>query len=394
MRQSYELHPVRPVAALLVVQHGQYTLVRHHGAEAGGTPLQVVLKVGKHQVPQPRVVALEGVLAGLRVVSIPVGGVRVHEEAVVSLAELRVTVVVRDVPFKPVPRAQHHVLRPLVHAKEVVGEEVVGQKVVTVEIAVYLVLELPAHEGGEVIRGGTGGDARTYPPVQAFQGGLPGRGKAAPRDVAVALRLAGRVDAVVDLRTGVEVGLHLRVARGGEKAYRRGVVQHLQGDGARRGVAVHALHAEHSTALALLVVEVVLPVVAVLAVSGLRAEDVDRKAVDGTADIDACEAVSGLLVLVPLRRGQKPQLLHHVVEQLGPAGVQGHGGVGIVALAAEQVHGHRPGAHRVLVPRADMLTAHRKKLAPLGTVDAEVLARVFRRARSLDTDVAGKATQL
>ena len=380
--------PVRPVAALLVVEHGQYTLVGHHGPEAGGTPFEIVLKVGEYQVPQPRVVTLEGVLARLRVVGVAVGGVRVHEEAVVALAKLRVTIVVGDVPFLTVPRAQHHVLRPLVNAKEIVGEEVVGQKVVTVEVAVYLVLELPAHEGGEVISTRTGGDARPYPPVQAFQGGLPGRGKAAPRDVAVALRLAGRVDAVVDLRTGVEVGLHLRVARGGEKAYRRGVVQHLQGDGARRGVAVHALHAEHSTALALLVVEVVLPVVAVLAVGGLRAEDVDRKAVDGTADIDAREAVSGLLVLVPLRRGQKPQLLHHVVEQLGPAGVQGHGGVGIVALAAEQVDGDRTGAHRVLVPRADVLAAHRELFAALGAVDAEVLARVFRGARSLDTDVA------
>ena len=301
---------------------------------------------------------------------------------------MRVAVVVGDVPFKPVPRAQHHVLRTLVNAKEVVGEEVVGQKVVLVEVAVYLIPELLACEGGEVISARTGGDARAYPTVQAFQGGLPGRGKAAPRDVTVALRLAGRVDAVVDLRTGVEVGLHLRVARGGEKAYRRGVVQHLQGNRTLRGVAVHALHAEHRAALALLVVEIVLTVVGVLAVGPLRAEDVDRQAVDGTADVYRREAVSGLFVLVPLRRGQKPQLLHHVVEQLGAAGIQGHGGVGIVALAAEQIHGNSTGAHGVLVPRADVLTAHRKKFAPLGAIDADVLARVFRRARALDTDVA------
>ena len=337
---------------------------------------------------------LEGVLRRFRVVGIPVRRVAVHQEAVVALAKLRVTVVVRDVPFQPVPRAQHHVLRTLVNREEVVRKEVVGQQVVTVEIAVDLRLELVAGEGRGGFRVRPGGDARPDPAVKAFQGGLLRRGKPAPSDIPVALRLAGRVDAVVDFSAGVEVGFQLAVTGGGKQADRRGVVQHLQGDRALRGEALHTLHAEHRTALALLVVEVVLTVVGVLTVRGLRAEDVDGQAVDGAPDIDPGKAAARRLVLVTLRRREKPQLLHHVVEQLRTARVQRHGRVGVVGLAAEQVHRDRAGAHRVLVPRADVVTAHQELFAPLGAVDADVLTRVLRRARPLDADVAVRQNEV
>ena len=168
---------VRPVAALFVVQHRKHPLVRHHGPEVRRAPFQIVLQVTQHQVPEPRVVPLEGVLRRFRVVGIPVRRVAVHQEAVVALAKLRVTVVVRDVPHQPVPRAQHHVLRTLVDGEEVVREEVVGQQVVTVEIAVDLRLELVAGEGRRILCIRPGGDARPDPAVKGVSGpsAAPGR---------------------------------------------------------------------------------------------------------------------------------------------------------------------------------------------------------------------------
>ncbi len=112
------------------------------------------------------------------------------------------------------------------------------------------------------------------------------------------------------------------VARGGEQAYRGGVVEHLEGDGAFRGIAFDPFHAEHRAALGFLVVEVVLAVVDVLAVGGFGTEYVDGHAVDGGAHVYGRETVAALLVLVSLRRGEQPEFLHDVIEQLGTAGVQ------------------------------------------------------------------------
>ncbi len=114
----------------------------------------------------------------------------------------------------------------------------------------------------------------------------------------------------------------MRVARGGEQAYRRDVVQHLKGDGAFGRVAFHSLHAKYGATFGFLVVEVVLSVIDVLAVGGLGAEDVNRHAVDGGAHVYGRKAVAALLVLVSLGRGQQPEFLHDIVEQLGAAGVQ------------------------------------------------------------------------
>lgn len=47
-----------------------------------------------------------------------------------------------------------------------------------------------------------------------------------------------------------------------------------------------------------------------------------------------------------------------------------------------------------LFPAPDVLPAHRKKLAPLGAVDAEVFAGVFRGARALDTNVAVRENEV
>ncbi len=44
---------VAPVAALLVIEHRQHALVGHYGTEGSGATLEVVLKVGEDEVPQP-----------------------------------------------------------------------------------------------------------------------------------------------------------------------------------------------------------------------------------------------------------------------------------------------------------------------------------------------------
>ena len=107
-----------------------------------------------------------------------------------------------------------------------------------------------------------------------------------------------------------------------EEAYRRGVVEHLKGDGALRGIALDPLHSKHRAALGFLVVEVVLSVVGVLTVRCFGAEDVNGHAVDGSAHVDRAETVAALLVLMSLRRREQPELFHYIVEQFGAAGIE------------------------------------------------------------------------
>ena len=155
--------PVTPVAALLIVEHGEDAFVGHHGAEVGGASLKVVLEVGENEVPQPRVVSLESVFACLGIPCVAVGGIAIDQEAVVALAELGVTVVICDIPFTAVPCAQHHVLGSLVNTEEVVGEDIVGQEEILVEVLPYLVLEFVALERGDVVGVCPGGDTVAYP---------------------------------------------------------------------------------------------------------------------------------------------------------------------------------------------------------------------------------------
>ena len=145
---------VAPVARLFHVKHRQHAVDRHFRTVSGGAGFQFVLKVGQDKVPKPALAALEGVFPGFRVPRVTVERVVVGKETVVSLTELRVAVVVGGVPDQAVPGTQEDVLRTLVHAREIVRVDVIGQQVLHVKILPDLRLELFAHEGGQVIRGG------------------------------------------------------------------------------------------------------------------------------------------------------------------------------------------------------------------------------------------------
>ena len=60
----------------------------------------------------------------------------------------------------------------------------------------------------------------------------------------------------------------------------------------------------------------------------------------------------------PLRWGKQSEFLHHVVEQLCAAGVQGHRGIGIVGLAAYDRHWNRAGTHDIFVAGQNVLACH------------------------------------
>ncbi len=106
---------------------------------------------------------LESVFACLGIPCVSVGGIEIHKEAVISLAELCVAVIVSDEPLETVPRAEHHVLGSLVDTEEVVGEDIVGQNEILVEILVDLVLEFFALECREVVGVCSGRYTGAYP---------------------------------------------------------------------------------------------------------------------------------------------------------------------------------------------------------------------------------------
>ena len=91
---------------------------------------------------------------------------------------------------------------------------------------------------------------------------------------------------------------------------------------------------------------------------------------------------------MPLRRSEQSEFLHHVVEQLRAACVEGHRGIGIVGLAAYDRHGNRAGTHDIFVAGQYVLACHRQHLAPLREIDADVLRRIFRGGSTLYSDVA------
>ena len=103
------------MATLFLVEHVEHALIGHYLPQLCRTSLQIILQVSKHQVPQPTITALEGVLTCLCVVSVSIRRIYIYKEAVIALAKLSVSVIVGDLPFQSVPRAKHHVLCPLIN---------------------------------------------------------------------------------------------------------------------------------------------------------------------------------------------------------------------------------------------------------------------------------------
>ncbi len=209
---------VAPVPGLFVVEHGEDSFDCHHAAVVRGTPSDVILKIRKAEVPQDAVEAFHGVFARLCVPCVTHSGIVIDEEAVVTLAGLGVAVVVCQEPYQTIPCAHDYVLDELIDTEAVVSVDVISQYVVFVEILADLVLELLTDIGGEVGGFGSGGDTGPQPSEKPLQGILLLRVQTRPLDVAVTLRLAVSVDAVVDLHAGIEIGGKLRVACGLEQA--------------------------------------------------------------------------------------------------------------------------------------------------------------------------------
>ena len=369
---------VAPVARLLHVQHVQDTAGGKYTAKSLRLCLQVSVQVGQNEVPKPAVTAFKGIFPGLGVISVAVGGVVIHQETVVTFSHLGITVVVGDVPYQAVPRAQHHVLRTLVNGKEIVRPEVIRQQESLVEIVTYLVPELLALKSGEVGARRTVRNTRAYPCVQPFHGRTLRLVKARPFHI---IRNVG-------LGTGIKHLLQMSVTCGLEKAHGLGIVQHFQSEGTGRIVTLHATKAEQVAALAFLVVEVVLPHIVVLAVLRSRHKHVDRHTVDSGTHGDRVQIAAARLVLVTLRRGEKPHLLQHVVEQFGTACVQRHGRVGIITLQTDQVHGDATGTDGIFLFRLLLAANGEAKVrAALADIDTDVLARIFRGTGTLNTDI-------
>ena len=167
------------------------------------------------------------------------------------------------------------------------------------------------------------------------------------------------------------------------------IVQRLQSERTVGREAVQPFHAEQLATLGFLVVEVVLTVIRAFAVNGLRTEYVDRETVNGSAYVHGRHILPGLLILVALRRCQKPKLLHHFVEQLRTTGVEAHRRIAVIALTAQQTHGDAAGSQGIgfLLHRLTVYL-HAEASASLRQIDADILARIFRRARALNADVA------
>jgi len=295
-----------PVALLLPVEHLAGTLLRQVGAHLPGHRHDLLLQVSQHQAPQPRVVPLEGILRLLRVPGLPRHVVEVGQHGVVAVANLRVAVVVDDVPQQQVPCRPYHVLGALVHVGEEVREEPPAQQEVPVDVLSEFALELGRDEGAHVGRCRTLRHAVPYPAPQALEGCL------------LLLRRGGpcHVFRIVELQRVVELHgcLRVKVRLPLEQAQGLRVVQELEGDRLLRVKSLHAFQADDLVPVALVVVQVVLPVVGRRVLHALGREHVDGEAVDGRAHA-AVRLLCG---------GEEAQRLHHVVPQFRAARVLGH----------------------------------------------------------------------
>ena len=368
-RAALVVDTATPVALLLLIKHLTRTLLCQVGTNLPGHPDNIVLQVGQYQAPQPGVVSLEGILRLLRIPGLTHHVIEVCQHGVVSVALLRVAVVVEDIPHQQVPCRPYHVLCPLVHIGEEVREEPPAQQEVLIDVLSKLAFELLRDEGADVIRCRARRHAVPYPAPQTLEGTL--------------LRLRCGcpcyVFRVVELQRIVELcdRLRIKVCLPLEQAQGLRIVQELEGDRFIRIKSLDALHPDDLLPVALVMIEVVLSVIGRRVFHALRGEHVDGEAVNGRA-----HAAVRLL-----RRREEAQCLHHVVPQLRTAGVLHHRTVRVVRLGAQHLYFLLSGSQGYLqLLLLHAVHIHLRSLA-LGTVDAVVLRRVLRRTRALDADI-------
>ena len=300
-----------PVALLLLVIHLVHLFLGQLLSHRRGHRLDLILEVGEHQAPQPRVVALKGVFVLVAVPRVPRHVIQVCQHRVVAVAYLGVAVVIQQIPHQRIPRRGYHILHPLVHVGEVVREQPPEQQEVQVQVLAHLRLELARYKGAHIARCRACRHAVPDPTPQTLEGVFLRRRRVGPLRV-----LATRLRRVVELQGVVKLCrcLRVEVALSLEQAQRLRVVQELEGDGLCRREAIHAFHADDGLPVALVVVQVVLSVIGRRVLQALSREYVDRETVHG------CPHVAVHL----LRRGQEPQRLHQVVPQFRAAGVLSH----------------------------------------------------------------------
>ena len=129
---------LRPVSHLLDVEHLQHRLRAHVRADRSCRLHQLVGQSLPHELPQHAVVSGEGVGPDAVVVGLLGDRIVVGQHSIVTAAEDCVGVVRQEIPLQSIPGGKHHVLGPLVHSHEVIGEQVPCAQRIDIEILRHL----------------------------------------------------------------------------------------------------------------------------------------------------------------------------------------------------------------------------------------------------------------
>ena len=314
---------LRPVSHLLDVEHLQHRLRAHVRADRGCRLHQLVGQSLPHELPQHAVVPGEGIGPDAVVVGLLGDRIVVGQHSIVTAAEDCVGVVRQEIPLQPIPGGKHHVLGPLVHSHEVIGEQVPCAQRIDVEILRHL-----CSKALRVIL------ARIDPTPQPLHG----------RTVFLMRIRPYRVGLVAEFQCIVEFG-HV-VCR--EQAERFAVVQELKTDafvaaaGQRLFIVetLDALKSVYLMAFGLLVVEVELAEISVRAAPILIVESVARESIDRDAHVV-------LSLICSLRGRQESAFLPDVIHQPHCSRVVRRRRVGEVRLQAEYLDRSRTWLERV-----------------------------------------------
>ena len=112
-----------PFAHKLVVEHVQNVLGRHHRTDCTGY-LCEFFRAAANEFPEYRIMPGETVRALALVHGIEINHVIKFQVRIVSFAEKRIHIVGQNVPYKAIPRYEHHVFCAVIHRHEIVRQRV------------------------------------------------------------------------------------------------------------------------------------------------------------------------------------------------------------------------------------------------------------------------------
>ena len=295
-----------PVSLLFSIKYLIDPLFRQKGAHFPGHLNDIVFQISQHQAPQPRIVSLESIFRFFSIPRLSRHVIKVCQHGVVTIALLRIAVVIEEKPEQFIPSHPNHIFCALIHICKKIRKEPPAQQKVLIDVLPQLAFELRRHKSIDIVRRCSCRHAVSYPSPQPLEGRFLLFCCICP------LRPLGEIELqrFVEFRCSLHVKIYLPL----KQTQRLRIIQELKRHRFLYNQTRYTGEPGDILPVAFIVVEIILPIVRRRTFPTFRRKDIDRETVNGRTHT----------AVHLLWRSKEAQRLHHIIPQPCTTGILSH----------------------------------------------------------------------